>query len=264
MRYPLYRWHQEYHFDGLNNSPAYSTNWSGYAVTASTSAVTKVQGSWTVPTVTGTSTAYSSFWVGIDGFNSRHCGTNRHRLRHLKRQIGLLRLVRVLPKPNVPNHLANNASRRLMSSKRNILRHKQRLFRQNKQRIHSYYYRQNNRQDPTRPQEPFQTQQVLSRMDCRGTIIQPRSTATVKLWHSKLWQRLHERCRNMLRHSKRNQWTNQFFRHSCSADNNGHQQRRNQSFSISALKGRNKLLSYMGKRWSISELQRTNNPFFFF
>lgn len=58
------------HFDGLSNSLAYSTNWSGYAVTASTSAVTKVQASWIVPTVKGTSTAYSSFWVGIDGFNS--------------------------------------------------------------------------------------------------------------------------------------------------------------------------------------------------
>jgi hypothetical protein len=58
------------HLDGLNNSQAYSTNWSGYAVTASKNAVTKVQGSWTVPKVTGTSTAYSSFWVGIDGFNS--------------------------------------------------------------------------------------------------------------------------------------------------------------------------------------------------
>ncbi len=55
---------------GLNNSQAYSTNWSGYAVTASKGAVTKVQGSWTVPAVTGTSTAYSSFWVGIDGYSS--------------------------------------------------------------------------------------------------------------------------------------------------------------------------------------------------
>ena len=54
----------------LVDSLAYSTNWSGYAVTASTSAVTKVQASWIVPTVKGTSTAYSSFWVGIDGFNS--------------------------------------------------------------------------------------------------------------------------------------------------------------------------------------------------
>jgi hypothetical protein len=47
-----------------------STNWSGYAVTGSKGSVTSVQGSWVVPTVTGTKTAYSSFWVGIDGFNS--------------------------------------------------------------------------------------------------------------------------------------------------------------------------------------------------
>jgi hypothetical protein len=51
-----------------------STNWSGYAVTGSTGSVTYVNGSWIVPTVSpGTSTTtayYSSFWVGIDGFNS--------------------------------------------------------------------------------------------------------------------------------------------------------------------------------------------------
>jgi hypothetical protein len=50
----------------------YSTNWSGYAVTGSTGSVTSVSGSWIVPTVTGSrrTTAYSSFWVGIDGFSS--------------------------------------------------------------------------------------------------------------------------------------------------------------------------------------------------
>ena len=55
---------------GTNGNTAYSTNWSGYAVTASSGAVSKVQGSWIVPTATGTSTAYSSFWVGIDGYSS--------------------------------------------------------------------------------------------------------------------------------------------------------------------------------------------------
>lgn len=52
------------------NSSYYSTNWSGYAVTGS--AVSSVSGSWVVPTVTGSrfTTAYSSFWVGIDGFSS--------------------------------------------------------------------------------------------------------------------------------------------------------------------------------------------------
>jgi hypothetical protein len=49
-----------------------SYNWSGYAVTGSSGAVTDAKGSWTVPTVTCTKTptGYSSFWVGIDGFSS--------------------------------------------------------------------------------------------------------------------------------------------------------------------------------------------------
>jgi hypothetical protein len=53
----------------------YSTNWSGYAAetnlnTPASNAVTQVKGSWTVPTVTGTTNAYSSVWVGIDGYSS--------------------------------------------------------------------------------------------------------------------------------------------------------------------------------------------------
>lgn len=44
-----------------------STNWSGYATTGTT--YSDVKGSWTQPTATCSSgqTAYSSFWVGIDG-----------------------------------------------------------------------------------------------------------------------------------------------------------------------------------------------------
>ena len=55
---------------GVNGSSWLSTNWSGYAVTGSN--VVSVEGSWIVPPATGTrfTTAYSSFWVGIDGFNS--------------------------------------------------------------------------------------------------------------------------------------------------------------------------------------------------
>jgi hypothetical protein len=53
---------------------ATSYNWSGYAVTGSNGSVTDVKGSWIVPTnVTcpnGAPDSYSSFWVGIDGFNS--------------------------------------------------------------------------------------------------------------------------------------------------------------------------------------------------
>jgi len=56
----------------VTGSSWYSTNWSGYAVTGSAGSVTSVEGSWAVPTVTGNrrTTAYSSFWVGIDGFSS--------------------------------------------------------------------------------------------------------------------------------------------------------------------------------------------------
>jgi hypothetical protein len=47
-----------------------STNWSGYAVTGTS--FTKALGSWTIPTATCSKTpnTYSSFWVGLDGWNS--------------------------------------------------------------------------------------------------------------------------------------------------------------------------------------------------
>jgi hypothetical protein len=52
-------------------STAYSTNWSGYAVSAAAGAVTAVSGSWVVPQiVAGSNSGYSSAWVGIDGYNS--------------------------------------------------------------------------------------------------------------------------------------------------------------------------------------------------
>jgi hypothetical protein len=51
-------------------SATLSTNWAGYAVSAGAGAVTSVSGSWVVPAVSGTGTAYSSAWVGIDGYNS--------------------------------------------------------------------------------------------------------------------------------------------------------------------------------------------------
>src|SRR5207245_10104944 len=50
-----------------------STNWSGYAVTGSSSSISIARGSWTVPSIQGScprTNQYSSFWVGIDGFNS--------------------------------------------------------------------------------------------------------------------------------------------------------------------------------------------------
>src|SRR5436309_10336672 len=45
-----------------------STNWSGYAVTGGR--YTQVSSSWTVPPVSCAGTAYSSFWVGLDGDTS--------------------------------------------------------------------------------------------------------------------------------------------------------------------------------------------------
>lgn len=51
-----------------------SSNWSGYAVTGANNSVSSVKGSWVVPSVVcgspGPKTGYSSFWVGIDGYNS--------------------------------------------------------------------------------------------------------------------------------------------------------------------------------------------------
>jgi Peptidase A4 family len=45
-----------------------STNWSGYAATGNR--FTSISSSWTEPTVLCTGTAYSSFWVGLDGDTS--------------------------------------------------------------------------------------------------------------------------------------------------------------------------------------------------
>jgi hypothetical protein len=50
-----------------------STNWSGYAATGGTGAFSSVSASWVEPAGTctsGQSAQYSSFWVGLDGFNS--------------------------------------------------------------------------------------------------------------------------------------------------------------------------------------------------
>ncbi len=50
-----------------------SLNWSGYAVTGSSGSVTDAKGSWVIPQIQGacgSTNAYASFWVGIDGFSS--------------------------------------------------------------------------------------------------------------------------------------------------------------------------------------------------
>ena len=55
--------------NGIRRATATSTNWSGYAATTGT--YTSVSASWTEPTGTCSGSAkYSSFWVGLDGYNS--------------------------------------------------------------------------------------------------------------------------------------------------------------------------------------------------
>jgi len=58
-----------------------SSNWSGYVVVGASGSATLAFASWTVPAVTCSKgvTAYSAFWVGIDGFTSKtveQIGTN--------------------------------------------------------------------------------------------------------------------------------------------------------------------------------------------
>ncbi|MBV9449863.1 MAG: hypothetical protein JO345_28620 [Streptosporangiaceae bacterium] len=56
--------------DPIHATQAQSTNWSGYAATSST--YTSVSASWTQPTAHCSSgQQFSSFWVGLDGFNSQ-------------------------------------------------------------------------------------------------------------------------------------------------------------------------------------------------
>jgi peptidase A4-like protein len=62
-----------YHSGPSHIKNASSTNWAGYAVTGAKHSVTFVRGSWIEPTAVSCPTGkyyYSSFWVGIDGFNS--------------------------------------------------------------------------------------------------------------------------------------------------------------------------------------------------
>jgi hypothetical protein len=57
----------------IHDASSQSTNWSGFAVTGPSGSVSDAKGSWIVPTIQGTcpsTNQYSSFWVGIDGFNS--------------------------------------------------------------------------------------------------------------------------------------------------------------------------------------------------
>ena len=56
---------------GARNATTTSTNWSGYAVTSGNGSFTSVSSSWVEPMGTCRSgNQYSSFWVGLDGYNS--------------------------------------------------------------------------------------------------------------------------------------------------------------------------------------------------
>lgn len=68
---PMSQRHAPIRIAKVHNSSVESYNWSGYAVSTANDAVTDVKGSWVVPAlVSCTSTTYSSFWVGIDGYSS--------------------------------------------------------------------------------------------------------------------------------------------------------------------------------------------------
>jgi hypothetical protein len=56
-----------------HKSPRYATslNWAGYAATGGRGAFESVTATWTVPSVTcSSSDSYSAFWVGLDGYGS--------------------------------------------------------------------------------------------------------------------------------------------------------------------------------------------------
>jgi hypothetical protein len=57
---------------GRGRAQSFSTNWSGYATYKTGTTFTDVKGSWVQPAVNCPSrkAQYSSFWVGIDGYNS--------------------------------------------------------------------------------------------------------------------------------------------------------------------------------------------------
>ena len=57
---------------GRGRATSYSTNWSGYATYKTGTTFTDVKGSWVQPSAACPSrkAQYSSFWVGIDGYNS--------------------------------------------------------------------------------------------------------------------------------------------------------------------------------------------------
>jgi hypothetical protein len=58
--------------NGTKNDDLTSGNWSGYAANGAAGSDTSVSSSWTQPAIScsGGGDTYSSFWVGLDGFNN--------------------------------------------------------------------------------------------------------------------------------------------------------------------------------------------------
>jgi hypothetical protein len=66
--------HESHHLHmrhSRTNDSVTSGNWSGYAATGSSGSYTSVTSSWVQPAVNcGSQDTYSSFWVGLDGYNN--------------------------------------------------------------------------------------------------------------------------------------------------------------------------------------------------
>jgi hypothetical protein len=61
------------HVRRITYTTAYSTNWAGYAASGSAGDFSNVSANWSQPAVTCAAgeTSYSSYWVGLDGYNSK-------------------------------------------------------------------------------------------------------------------------------------------------------------------------------------------------
>jgi hypothetical protein len=62
-----------HHVRRIANTTGYATNWAGYAATGAAGDFSNMSANWNQPAVTCASgeTSYSSYWVGLDGYNSR-------------------------------------------------------------------------------------------------------------------------------------------------------------------------------------------------
>jgi hypothetical protein len=62
-----------HHVRRITHTSGYSTNWAGYAASGSAGDFSSVSANWNQPAVTCASgeTSYSSYWVGLDGYDSR-------------------------------------------------------------------------------------------------------------------------------------------------------------------------------------------------